>query len=53
MSDGPRMGWYDSSMVRGGSDFKVDNKRDYRDGLTTQEWLGVVSAEAEREYMTL
>ena len=30
MSDEPRMGWYDSSMVRGGSDFKVDIKRDYR-----------------------
>ena len=33
-SDEPRMGWYDSSMVRGGSDFKVDFKvdikRDYR-----------------------
>ena len=29
-SDEPRMGWYDSSMVRGGSDFKVDIKRDYR-----------------------
>ena len=24
------MGWYDSSMARGGSDFKVDIKRDYR-----------------------
>ena len=23
MSDGPRMGWYDSSIVRGGQDFKV------------------------------
>ena len=22
--DGPRMGWYDSSMVRGGEDFKVN-----------------------------
>ena len=29
-SDEPRMGWYDSNMVRGGSDFKVDIKRDYR-----------------------
>ena len=29
-SDELRMGWYDSSMVRGGSDFKVDIKRDYR-----------------------
>ena len=29
MSDEPRMGWYDSSMVRGGSDFKYI-KRDYR-----------------------
>ena len=34
MSDGPRMGWYDSSMVRRGSEFKVnfkvDIKSDYR-----------------------
>ena len=30
MSDEPRMGWYDSSMVIGGSDFKEDIKRDYR-----------------------
>ena len=34
MSDEPKMSWYDSSMVRGGSDFKVDFKvdikRDYR-----------------------
>ena len=34
MSDESRMGWYDSSMVIGGSDFKedikVDIKRDFR-----------------------
>ena len=34
MSDEPRMVWYDSSMVIGGSDFKedikVDIKRDFR-----------------------
>ena len=34
MSDGPRMGWYDSSRVRGGQDFQVDAKEkikwDYR-----------------------
>ena len=34
LSDEPKMGWYDLSMVRGGSDFKVyfkvDIKRDYR-----------------------
>ena len=34
MSDEPRMGWNDSSMVIGGSyfkeDIKVDIKRDYR-----------------------
>ena len=30
MSDGPRMGWYDSSMVRGGLDFKVDFKVDIK-----------------------
>ena len=26
MSDGPRMGWYDSSRVWGGQDFQVDTK---------------------------
>ena len=31
MSDEPRVGWYDSSMVIGGSDVKVDFKRDYRE----------------------
>ena len=35
MSDEPRVGWYDSSTVIGGSDvkvdFKVDIKRDYRE----------------------
>ena len=35
MSDEPRVGWYDSSMVIEGSnvkvDFKVDIKRDYRE----------------------
>ena len=34
-SDGPRMGWYDSGIVRRGQyfkvDFKVDIKRDYRE----------------------
>ena len=34
MSDEPRMGWFDSSMVLSGEDFKVDFKvdikRDYR-----------------------
>ena len=34
MSDGPRMGWYDSSRVIGGQDFQVDAKAkikwDYR-----------------------
>ena len=29
-SDGPRMGWYDSGMVRGGYDFKVDIKVDIK-----------------------
>ena len=26
MSDGPRMGWYDSSTVKGGHNFQVDSK---------------------------
>ena len=30
MSDGPRMGWYDSSRVRGGQDFQVDTKVDIK-----------------------
>ena len=34
MSDGPRMGWYDTSQVKGGLDFQVDAmadiKGDYR-----------------------
>ena len=34
MSDGPRVGWYDSSRVRVGQDFQVDTKaeikQDYR-----------------------
>ncbi len=30
MSDESKMGWYDSSMVRGGQDFQVDSE-DYRD----------------------
>ena len=37
MSDEPRVGWYGSSTVIGGSDvkvdFKVDIKRDYRDDI--------------------
>ena len=28
MSDGPNMGWYDSSRVLGGQDFQVDLGRD-------------------------
>ena len=46
------MSWYDSSMVRGGSDFKVDIKRDYREyfreyfmELKVFRWTQVVSAE--------
>ena len=30
MSDGLRMGWYDSSRIRGGQDFKVDFKADIK-----------------------
>ena len=30
MSDEPRMGWYDLSMVREGSDFKVDFEVDIK-----------------------
>ena len=30
MSDGLRMGWYDSSRIRGGQDFKVDYKADIK-----------------------
>ena len=30
MSNESKMGWYDSSMVRGGQDFQVDSE-DYRD----------------------
>ena len=30
MSDGPRMGWYDSSRVRGGQDFQVDSKAEIK-----------------------
>ena len=37
MSDGPSMGWYDSSRFRGGQDFQVDFKAeiklDYRGDL--------------------
>ena len=39
MSDGPRMGWLDSSRVRGGQDFQVDSKAeiklDYRGDIST------------------
>ena len=30
MSDGLRMGWYDSSRVRGGENFKVDAKAEIK-----------------------
>ena len=30
MSDGTRMGWYDSSRVRGGQDFQVDSKSEIK-----------------------
>ena len=30
MSDGPRMGWYDSSRVWGGQDFQVDAKAEIK-----------------------
>ena len=30
MSDGPRMGWYDSSRVWGGQDFQVDTKAEIK-----------------------
>ena len=30
MSDGPRMGWYDSSRVRGGQNFQVDCKAEIK-----------------------
>ena len=30
MSDGPRMGWFDSSRVRGGQNFKVDSKAEIK-----------------------
>ena len=30
-SDGPRMDWYDSGIVRGGQDFKVDFKVDIKE----------------------
>ena len=30
MSDGPRMGWYDSSRVRGGQNFQVDSKTEIK-----------------------
>ena len=29
-SDGPRMGWYDSSRVRGGQNFQVDAKAEIK-----------------------
>ena len=29
-SDGPRMGWYDSSRVRGGQNFQVDSKAEIK-----------------------
>ena len=37
MSDGPRMGWYDSSRVRGGPNLQVNSKAkiklDYREDI--------------------
>ena len=30
MSYGPRMGWYDSSRVRGGQNFQVDSKAEIK-----------------------
>ena len=30
MSDGPGMGWYDSSRVSGGQDFQVDAKAEIK-----------------------
>ena len=30
MSDGPRMGWYDSSRVKGGQNFQVDSKAEIK-----------------------
>ena len=30
MSDGPRMGWYDSSRVEGGQNFQVDSKAEIK-----------------------
>ena len=30
MSDGPRMGWYDSSRVLGGQDFQMDAKAEIK-----------------------
>ena len=43
MSDGPRMGWYDSIIVRGGQDFKVQGDlreylRDYFMELKVFRW---------------
>ena len=30
MSDGPRIGWYDSRRVLGGQDFQVDSKAEIK-----------------------
>ena len=30
MSDGPKMGWYDSSRVRGSQNFQVDSKAEIK-----------------------
>ena len=35
MSDGPRMGWYDSSRVGAGQDFQVDAKAGGTSGSTS------------------
>ena len=44
MSDGPRMGWYDSSRVWGGQDFQVDAKAeikwDYRGDISNSHLKG-------------
>ena len=39
MSDGPSMGWYDSSRVRGGQNFQVDSKAEIK--LDIREYFNV------------
>ena len=38
MSDGPRMGWYDSSWVRGGQNFQVDAKAEIK-WVYSSQWV--------------